>query len=167
MGLLQIWFYLQMYHNHILHHQTCRHLRTNSQDLDAMTTIILQNLIGIIMSFWESKKGMAGAGMAALAIEYELPRKFLTAERPIRVSLSADSKWKKGEADTYRGQFKVAMPVPKLTGVEIPISLTVANRSELIDEKTEIRGLVGFTIDTSRLFSAFSNAGGLFAGLVP
>jgi len=48
-------------------------------------------------------------------------------------------------------QSKVILPV-KGAGVKIPISLTVANRTELIKEK-EVRGTIGVTFDFDSLFS--------------
>jgi hypothetical protein len=55
----------------------------------------------------------------------------------------------------YRGQLKVNLPIPRiesLAGFEIPLSLTIANRSELINE-TEVRGTIGFTVDTSQVLA--------------
>ena len=48
-------------------------------------------------------------------------------------------------------QSKLILPV-KGAGVKIPISLTVANRTELIKEK-EVRGTIGVTFDFDSLFS--------------
>jgi hypothetical protein len=46
---------------------------------------------------------------------------------------------------------KLTIPMPGvLAGLKIPLSVTFANRTELIDEK-EIRGNVGFTLDLSKL----------------
>jgi hypothetical protein len=45
----------------------------------------------------------------------------------------------------------LTVPLPRpLAGMKIPVSLTLANRTELIDE-TEVRGNVGFTVDFSKL----------------
>lgn len=127
-------------------------------------------LTAILNAGWERRPDASGtttdSAIAALALEYELPREFLTAQRPIRISLAADGNWVKSAADTYKGQVKTVIPVPGLTGVELPLSLTVANRTELIEE-TDIRGLVGFTIDTSRLFAAFSGSSSPFDMLSP
>jgi hypothetical protein len=48
-------------------------------------------------------------------------------------------------------QSKLTVPV-KGSGVKIPISFTVANRTELIKEK-EVRGTIGVTFDLDSLFS--------------
>jgi hypothetical protein len=39
------------------------------------------------------------------------------------------------------------------------VSFTVANRTELVDE-TEVRGLVGFSVDTTRLLAWLGRADG-------
>jgi hypothetical protein len=51
-----------------------------------------------------------------------------------------------------KGQAKLTIPLPG--GIDLPISFTVANRTEFIDEK-EVRGQFGFTFDLSRLVQAF------------
>ena len=53
------------------------------------------------------------------------------------------------KGDTAVGQFKLTIPING-TGIKIPISLTFANRSELIKEST-VRGNFGFTFDLNRL----------------
>jgi hypothetical protein len=63
------------------------------------------------------------------------------------MSLSTDIQWRSSDA-TYKAQWKFDLPVSG--GIVIPISLTWANRTELIKEK-DVRGTIGFTIDTSRL----------------
>jgi hypothetical protein len=45
------------------------------------------------------------------------------------------------------------MPIPGLSGFTLPFSITLANRTELIEER-EIRGQVGFTLDISKLAKA-------------
>jgi hypothetical protein len=54
---------------------------------------------------------------------------------------------------TAIGQAKLTIPV-KGSGVKLPVSLTFANRTELIKEK-EIRGNVGITYDLDMLFAKF------------
>ena len=44
------------------------------------------------------------------------------------------------------------MAIPLFDGIELPLSMTVANRTELIDEVV-VRGLIGFTFDTTRLLA--------------
>jgi hypothetical protein len=50
------------------------------------------------------------------------------------------------------GQIKLTIPV-KGAGVKIPLSVTFANRSELIKEKTFVRGNFGVTFDLDSIFS--------------
>lgn len=55
------------------------------------------------------------------------------------------------KGDLAIGQFKLTVPV-KGSGIKIPISLTVANRTELIKE-SDVRGNIGMTFDLDSLFS--------------
>jgi len=55
------------------------------------------------------------------------------------------------KGDLAVGQFKITIPV-KGSGVKIPISLSVANRTDLIKE-TDVRGNVGVTLDLDSLFA--------------
>ena len=52
--------------------------------------------------------------------------------------------------DLAIGQFKVTIPV-KGSGVKIPLSFSVANRTDLIKE-TDVRGNFGFTFDLDSIF---------------
>ena len=51
------------------------------------------------------------------------------------------------------GQLKLTVPIKGL-GIKFPISLTFANRTELIKEK-EVRGNFGFTLDLDTIFARF------------
>jgi hypothetical protein len=72
--------------------------------------------------------------------------------RPILLSTAAEAKWANNNKSTYTGQLKLTIPIPGLTGVNFPISVSVANRSDLIDEKV-VRGKFGFTIDITKLLT--------------
>jgi len=72
--------------------------------------------------------------------------------RPWLLSTSAEAKWPNDHKNTYTGQVKLTIPIPGLTGVNFPISVSVANRSDLIKEKT-VRGKFGFTVDITKLLS--------------
>jgi hypothetical protein len=62
--------------------------------------------------------------------------------------------WDKHDEDTHKLQTKLTIPLSALLkGLTLPISVTVANRRELIDE-TEVRGQVGFTVDFSKFQQA-------------
>jgi hypothetical protein len=70
--------------------------------------------------------------------------------RPWLLSTSAEAKWANNSKSTYTGQLKLTIPIPGMTGVNFPISLSVANRSDLIEERV-VRGRFGFTIDITKL----------------
>jgi hypothetical protein len=96
-------------------------------------------------------------GRAAAALVFQPFHDRLVGPKPLRVTLAAEGKWMENEQPSYKGQLKVNLPIPRvqwLSGFEIPISITVANRTELVDEQ-EVRGLVGFTIDTSQVLAQF------------
>lgn len=57
------------------------------------------------------------------------------------------------KGDIAVGQLKLTVPI-KGTGFKIPISVTFANRTELIKEK-EVRGNIGITFDLDALFARF------------
>ncbi len=57
----------------------------------------------------------------------------------------------KNDEDVFKVQAKLTLPIT--TGIDFPLSITWANRSDLIDEK-EIRGLIGFTLDYAQLLKA-------------
>ena len=59
--------------------------------------------------------------------------------------------FKPPKGDIVLGQAKLTIPV-KGSGAKIPISLTVANRNEVIKER-EVRGNIGLTFDLDTLFA--------------
>ena len=78
----------------------------------------------------------------------------LRARAPLTLSASVSSGWHRDSDDIHKAQVKLTVPMPaRLGGISLPISLTVANRTELIDER-EVRGQVGFTLDFSVLQQA-------------
>ena len=74
---------------------------------------------------------------------------------PLTLSLSADATAMTGETPMFRAQAKVTIPFGK-TGMEFPISISVANRTEFVKE-TEVRGKFGFTFDLSKALKAFQD----------
>jgi len=72
--------------------------------------------------------------------------------RPWLLSTSAEAKWANNNKSTYTGQLKLTIPIPGLTGVNFPISVSLANSSDLIKEKV-VRGRFGFTVDITKLLS--------------
>jgi hypothetical protein len=87
---------------------------------------------------------------AALSLALADPGGGLSFKQPATLAISADLQWTNADR-SYRTQLKLDFPVAG--GIVIPVSLTWADRPELIDEK-EVRGTFGFTIDTSKLASA-------------
>lgn len=57
--------------------------------------------------------------------------------------------------DNAIGQVKLTVPV-KGSGVKIPLSVTFANRTDLIKEK-EVKGNIGITFDLDYIFTKFKN----------
>jgi hypothetical protein len=94
----------------------------------------------------------AYGGKLGLGLRWQGRDPDLRGRRPLQLSVSADANWLANDGDTYRANAKLVLPV--LEGVEIPISVTVANRTELVSEN-DVRGLVGFTVDTTQLLAAF------------
>lgn len=72
--------------------------------------------------------------------------------RPLLLSTSAEAKWTNNDKSIYTGQLKLTIPIPGLTGMNFPISVSFANRSDLIDERV-VRGRFGFTIDITKLLT--------------
>lgn len=71
---------------------------------------------------------------------------------PVVFSVSGEGKWMSNAKPTYTGQFKLTIPV--FDGVELPLSVSFANRRDLINEKT-VRGHFGFTFDMAKLLKGF------------
>ena len=57
------------------------------------------------------------------------------------------------KGDIAAGQVKLTLPLGR-TGIKIPLSVTFANRTELVRER-EVRGNFGFTLDFDSLFARF------------
>jgi hypothetical protein len=57
------------------------------------------------------------------------------------------------KGDIAAGQLKLTIPLGD-TGIKLPLSVTFANRTELVREK-EVRGNFGFTLDFDSLFARF------------
>ena len=102
-------------------------------------------------------------GMLAGQIEYRFGlgevrqtgvRELFTGRDPVSVSAGVKADLMTDAKPIYQGQIKLKIPITD--GIELPISLTFANRTELIDE-SEVRGQIGFTIDTSRLIAGASS----------
>ena len=80
------------------------------------------------------------------------PEKSLAGRSPLYLFLASEGDWGNGINSIFKIQGKVKIPL--LEGIDFPISLTYANRTELINER-DVRGQFGFTFDTAKLLRAF------------
>ncbi|HEX6186575.1 MAG TPA: hypothetical protein VFZ40_00730 [Pyrinomonadaceae bacterium] len=80
------------------------------------------------------------------------PEKSLAGRSPLYLFLASEGDWGNGISSIFKVQGKVKIPL--FEGVDFPISLTYANRTELINER-DVRGQFGFTFDTAKLLRAF------------
>jgi len=108
---------------------------------------------------WELKsnkgaKNNQGA-MLAVGLDYQRADRTLRGRRPFKASLGFKAKWLNDTGDTYVGQLKLVVPIAE--GFELPISLSAANRTELIEE-SEVRATFGFTVDTTALMARLQRA---------
>jgi hypothetical protein len=97
----------------------------------------------------------------ALAAEFRLSRAVRFTSSPddrSATTLALSGRYEhpnSGTRDIAVAQVKLTLPIA--SGVSLPLSISWANRTELLDE-TEIRGHFGFTLDTDKLF-ALARAG--------
>lgn len=97
--------------------------------------------------------GDTRGGTAAGQLQFQVtPENSLISKSPIFLYFSTEANWMSGLKPSYRAQTKVKVPLTD--GIEIPISLTYSNRTDLIDE-SDVRGQFGFTIDTAKLLRIF------------
>jgi len=91
-------------------------------------------------------------GSVAGQLQFQVtPEKLLEGRNPIYVYLSGQGKWMNNTKSIAKVQTKIKIPITD--GIDLPISFTFANRTELIDEQ-EVRGQFGFTFDLARLARA-------------
>jgi hypothetical protein len=94
---------------------------------------------------------LRGANFAGQLQFQMTPEKSLSGRSPLYFYLASEGNWASGVPFTYKLQGKVKVPL--VEGIDFPISLTYANRTNLIDEK-DVRGQFGFTFDTAKLLRA-------------
>lgn len=92
------------------------------------------------------KRGGRVAGEGYFHLNGE--RNIFSGKDPIILSFGGESKWMSSSGATHTGQVKLTFPI--FDGLELPISFSVANRSELIKE-SKVRGRFGFTLDLAKL----------------
>jgi len=95
-------------------------------------------------------------GKVATELQVQLNRDKLEGRMPVFLTFSGDGNWMTNTIPVYRAQARISIPI--VEGIEIPLSLTYASRTDLIKE-ADIRGKFGFTFDIARIAQAFS--GGL------
>lgn len=99
-----------------------------------------------------SKVGGGDKRGGRLAVEsyFHLNRQpnIFSGKDPITLSFQGEGKWMSGDKPTYTGQVKLMFPL--FDGISLPLSFSVASRSDLINE-SEVRGRIGFTFDFAKL----------------
>jgi hypothetical protein len=76
--------------------------------------------------------------------------KRLSGRGPVTFDTAVEGDWMTKTNPTYKGQLKVKIPLTD--GIDLPVSVTFASRTDLINEK-DVIGKFGFTFDTAKLFS--------------
>ncbi|MDT4952412.1 MAG: hypothetical protein QOJ02_550 [Acidobacteriota bacterium] len=94
------------------------------------------------------KRGGRFAGEANFQLNED--RNPLGGTGPFMFTVSGEGKWLTNTTPTYTGQLKLTIPI--FNGISFPISFSVANRTDLIKEKT-VRGHFGFSFDLTKLLN--------------
>jgi hypothetical protein len=92
------------------------------------------------------KRGTRVAGGAQFELNHD--QAIARGIAPYTVDLNGEASFLTATKDILRFQAKLTVPIT--AGISLPISLTVANRTELIKE-SDVRGQFGFTFDVSKL----------------
>lgn len=75
-------------------------------------------------------------------------------KEPWTFSLSSQGSWMTNISPTYQAQAKLTIPITD--GVDFPISVSYASRTDLIKE-ADVRGKFGFTFDLSKILNSLKN----------
>ncbi|HEU4593585.1 MAG TPA: hypothetical protein VFS10_00350 [Pyrinomonadaceae bacterium] len=75
-------------------------------------------------------------------------RKVLEGAGPWVFAVSGEAKWMSNTDATYTGQLKLTVPI--MDGLDFPLSVSFANRSDLVEE-SHVRGRFGFSFDLPKL----------------
>ncbi|HEY6767600.1 MAG TPA: hypothetical protein VI386_22825 [Candidatus Sulfotelmatobacter sp.] len=87
-------------------------------------------------------------------LQFQLtPEKRFSGRGPITFDVGTEGDWMTKARPTYKGQVKIKIPITD--GIDLPVSVTFANRTDLINER-DVVGKFGFTFDTAKLFSFLS-----------
>lgn len=106
---------------------------------------------------YEDSKTVGGdkrGGRLAVESYFHLNRQrdIFSGKDPVTLSFQGEGKWMSAAKPTYVGQVKLTFPI--FDGVTLPVSFSVANRTDLINE-SEVRGRFGFTFDFAKLLKGF------------
>ena len=131
-------------------------LRADFDQADLTLMLMANNGITINGSFMATKtpagKNSRG-GQFAAALHMPLNGfKPLGYKDPLLLSVEANGTGMTGATPMFKAQAKLTIPL--LPGMDLPISISVANRSEFIKEK-EVKGKFGFTFDLGKVLTAF------------
>lgn len=96
-------------------------------------------------------------GSVGIDFEFQTRPDKLSGVLPLKFNVSAESKFMSAMDPIYRTQAKITIPIPKIEGAEIPISITVSNRTDQIKERV-VSGQFGFSFDLAKLGSLFTQA---------
>lgn len=117
------------------------------------------NMISMNGSFIFKRNGLGedtSGGKFAAAFHLPLSGfKPLDYKDPMLFSIEGDATGMTKTAPIYKAQAKLTIPI--MAGMEIPISVSVANRTEFVKEK-EVKGKFGFTFDVSKALKAFRDS---------
>ena len=91
-------------------------------------------------------------GRFANQFEYQITSEKNLKREPVKIALSGEGDWKTSVSSTYQVSGKLTLPI--LQGIALPISVSWANRTDLISQSF-IRGNFGLTVDVSKLVAAF------------
>jgi hypothetical protein len=102
------------------------------------------------------KDSRGGRFAAAIHIPLQAP-KVLGYTDPLLLSIEANGTGMTGAPPMFVAQAKLTIPITFLPGMEIPISVSVANRTEFVKEK-DVKGKFGLTFDVSKAWKAFRDS---------
>ena len=96
----------------------------------------------------------AWGGTVAGGLTFELGHDRMVGPDPLALDLAFEGLFIEAQDNTWRLQGKLTVPL--MEGISLPVSVTWANRTELLEEEHTI-GRVGLSVDTSRLLSALES----------